>query len=150
MVGLGAKRAAEWCKSAVLVASSCHSFAHACPASLWLSCMGPPPALPSAVPPVFHLVGMLQLSGGSDIVLGYAAAGAIAAYLRLYISPQGPQQSSSGAGSSAARSVPPPADLLSTPKLAAVQRMLKYHPGGDAPALEKVDGVPTRWVTEEW
>ncbi|MEW5307613.1 MAG: hypothetical protein WDW36_009992 [Sanguina aurantia] len=102
-----------------------------------------------------RLAGLMQLSG-DQIGLGFAAAGAVAAYLRFYAQPGGPclspsllalhPPSAAGAhtGNVQARAVPPPPELLSSARLAALQRMLKYHSAGTVAAMEHVEGAQCR------
>lgn len=100
---------------------------------------------------------MMQLAG-DQIGLGFAAAGAVAAYLRFYAQPGGPCLSSSllalhptstgvaNGGNAQARAVPPPPELLSSSRLASLQRMLKYHSAGTIAAMENVEGAQCRCV----
>ncbi len=96
--------------------------------------------------------GLLQLSSGDNLTLGFVAAGAAAAYLRFYAQPAGPGPSAAAAagggatlGPASSRPLPPPAELLSSARLAALVRLLKYHPpASGSPALEAIEGSPAR------
>jgi hypothetical protein len=102
-------------------------------------------SLPSPSPPS----GLLPLTTGADVRLCFTAAGAIAAYLRPYVCPP-PLASSNGLSLHQLRPVPPPAELLTPARLAAVLKLLRYVPPAPAPggpppmAMEGLEGVPCR------
>ncbi|GIM09257.1 hypothetical protein Vretimale_13139, partial [Volvox reticuliferus] len=101
-----------------------------------------------------RLGGLLQLSSGDSLTLGFVAAGAVAAYLRFYAQPAGPGPAALGATAAGAvsdarvansRPLPPPPELLSPSRLASLVQLLKYHPtSSGSPALEAMEGAPAR------
>ncbi|KAG2431488.1 hypothetical protein HXX76_009502 [Chlamydomonas incerta] len=95
-----------------------------------------------------RLAGLLTLSSGDHLALGYVAAAAAAAYLRFYAQPAGPGPSAAAAAATApasARPLPPPPELLSPGRLAGLVRLLRYVPATSGPpALEALEGAPAR------
>ncbi|GLC39018.1 hypothetical protein PLESTM_000827500 [Pleodorina starrii] len=110
--------------------------------------MVPGPATDDAIR---RLTGMLHLSSGDGLALGFVAAGAVAAYLRFYAQPAGPGPAAAGGGGTVdprignSRPLPPPPELLSPARLASLVQLLKYHPtSSGSPALESLEGAPAR------
>ncbi|KAG2425226.1 hypothetical protein HYH02_015053 [Chlamydomonas schloesseri] len=97
-----------------------------------------------------RLAGLLTLSSGDHLALGYVAAGTAAAYLRFYAQPAGPGPAAAAAAMAAgapasARPLPPPPELLSPGRLAGLVRLLRYVPATSGPpALEALEGAPGR------
>lgn len=112
------------------------------------------PSFPVASASCF--AGLLHLSSGDSLILGFVAAGAVAAYLRFYAHPAGPGPTGSSGLSSAgataearvttSRPLPPPTELLTPSRLASLVQLLKYHPtSSGSPALEALEGAPARY-----
>lgn len=99
------------------------------------------PSLPPA--------GALALGASDDVRTPFAAAAAIASYLGVYLLGLGNTATSGNTNpnsSAAGLPVPPPMDLVSPGRLAALLRLLQYRPGGPAPMLEATEGAPCRCV----
>ncbi|GLC77209.1 serine/threonine protein kinase [Pleodorina starrii] len=91
-------------------------------------------------------LGLMKLSIGGDLMLGYVVAGTIAAFLRFYTRPDGPASSSR----------PPPPELLRPARLTSLAQLLSYHPDQSSllwtlptvsyssSALAVVEGTPIR------
>ncbi|GLI63648.1 hypothetical protein VaNZ11_006646 [Volvox africanus] len=115
------------------------------------SAMVPGPTTDDAIR---RLGGLLHLSSGDSLTLGFVAAGAVAAYLRFYAQPSGPGPAALGTTAAGAvadvrvassRPLPPPPELLSPSRLASLVQLLKYHPtSSGSPALEVMEGAPAR------
>jgi hypothetical protein len=116
---------------------------------------GAPPPLPitptrATDEAICRLCACLTPAQGGDMRTPFAAANALAAYLRPYVQlEQAPLLPEAGGGpgqqqQQQQQSVAPPLELLQDARLQAVARMLKTHALGAAPLMELVEGVPCR------
>lgn len=94
---------------------------------------------------IMRMCACLTPAQGGDMRTPYAAANAIAAYLRPYVQPDPlPAIDSSQQHQPMQQSVAPPLELLQDSRLQCVLRMLKTNAGSGAPLMEVVEGVPCR------
>jgi len=94
---------------------------------------------------ISKLAGLLQNSS-ADVRPPFAAAWAIAAYLRLHLLgslPDG-QEAAAADGPTRRGVVPPPSELVQRDKLACVLRLMEFRTGHAPPMLEATEGVPCR------
>ena len=119
-----------------------------------LAALAPSSATDEAVK---KLLGLMAIPADGDARLPMAAAGAVAAYLRSYLSPPQPVRSAANAAQpplSLLRPVPPPSELLMPARLSAVVKLIKHAQASPASpshtssscslAMEAVEGVPCR------